>query len=88
MLAPGGLLGVVDFYVSDARPPIGMACHGPLARGFWPWWFGHDGVRLTSAPLASLIALLDTAHLYEGLAAVPYLPALRVPYFIYVGRHR
>ena len=88
MLAPGGLLGVVDFYVSDARPPVGLARHGALTRHFWPWWFAHDGVRLGSATLAQLRARLEPVRLVEGLAAVPYLPGLRVPYFQFIGRRR
>ena len=86
MLAVDGLLGVVDFYVSSETPPAGLTRHGALTRRFWPWWFGHDGVRLGSATLALLRARLDTVYLYEGLAAVPYLPGLRVPYFLFVGR--
>ena len=88
MLAPGGLLGVVDFYVSAPHPPAGMRRHGALTRRFWPWWFAHDGVRLDSASLSLLRARLDTVHLREGLAKVPYLPGLRVPYFQFVGRRK
>ncbi len=88
MLAPGGLLGVVDFYVSDVRSPAGMVRHGALARHFWPWWFAHDGVRLGSSTLAQLHERFEPVCLVEGLAAVPYLPGLRVPYFQFVGRRR
>jgi S-adenosylmethionine-diacylgycerolhomoserine-N-methlytransferase len=87
-LLPGGLLGVVDFYVSEATPPPGMVRHAALTRHFWPWWFAHDGVCLGSATLAALRARLDTVYLHEGLAAVPYLPGLRVPYFQFVGRRK
>lgn len=86
MLQPGGLIGVVDFYVSDARPAPGLVRHGALTRHLWPWWFGHDGVRLASDTLALLRARFEQVDLHEGLAAVPYMPALRVPYFQFVGR--
>lgn len=88
MLSEDGLLGVVDFYVSDALPAAGLARHGVLTRWFWPRWFAHDGVRLDSAALSALRAQLETVHLHEGLARVPYLPGLRVPYFVFVGRRR
>lgn len=88
MLAADGLLGVVDFYVADASPAPGLARHAGLTRWFWPRWFSHDGVRLDSAPLTALRAQLESVHLHEGLARVPYLPGLRVPYFIFVGRRR
>ena len=52
MLRPGGRLGVVDFYVSDADPPPRLPDH----------------------------------VLHEGVGSVPYLPGLRVPYYLFVGR--
>ena len=86
MLQPGALNGVVDFYVSDARPTCGLVRHGALTRHGWRWWFGHDGVRLGSDTLTALRARFEQVHLHEGRAAVPYLPGLRVPYFQFVGR--
>jgi S-adenosylmethionine-diacylgycerolhomoserine-N-methlytransferase len=86
MLRPGGTLGVVDFFVSEPDPPPGLARHGPLTRWFWPRWFGHDGVRPDPAHLKSLRGLLSEHRLVEGRAPVPYLPGLRVPYYIFVGR--
>jgi S-adenosylmethionine-diacylgycerolhomoserine-N-methlytransferase len=76
LLKPGGLLGVVDF----------IAPRGALARAFWTRWFRHDGVRLDHARLESLRARTEPAYFREGRAALPYLPLLRVPYFVYVGR--
>ena len=78
MLKPGGVLGVVDFYVS--------ARHGAFARYFWPRWFGHDGVHPSPDHLARLSALMPDHSLYERRAPVPYLPGLRAPYYIFVGR--
>jgi len=85
MLKPGGRLGVVDFYVSEANPEPGLARHGTLARWFWPRWFGHDGVHPGPAHLTTLRRLLPAHRLYEGLGRVPYLPGLRVPYYVFVG---
>ncbi|MFY9974455.1 MAG: class I SAM-dependent methyltransferase, partial [Chromatiaceae bacterium] len=86
MLRPGGTLGVVDFYVSEPDPAPGLARHGPLTRWFWPRWLGHDGVHPDPAHLSTLRGLLPEHRLVEGRAPVPYLPGLRVPYYIFVGR--
>ena len=78
MLKPGGTLGVVDFYVSPA--------HSPFTQAFWPRWFAHDGVRLSPEPLELLRTLLPDHELSERRASIPYLPLLRVPYYVFVGR--
>lgn len=86
MLKPGGLLGVVDFYVSEARPTPGLSRHDALTRWFWPRWFRHDGVHLDPRHLASLRRLLPDHVLHERRARMPYLPGVRVPYYVFVGR--
>lgn len=88
MLRPGGMLGVVDFTVSDAAPPPGQVRHGWFTRNFWPRWFAHDGVHLTPEHLRALTARTDTVCLDQNLAPVPWLPAIRVPYYVFVGRKR
>lgn len=88
MLRPGGTLGVVDFFVSDDSPPPGWARHGWLTRNFWPRWFAHDGVRLSSEPLRTLADRTITLHFEQRLAPVPWLPLVKVPYYLYVGRKR
>lgn len=86
MLKPGGTIGVVDFYVSEADPGPGLVRHGPLTRWFWPRWLGHDGVHPNPAHLRLLRSLLPEHRLEESRATVPYLPGLRVPYYCFVGR--
>jgi len=86
MLRPGGLLGVVDFYVGAADPVPGDARHGFFTRRFWPRWFAHDGVHPTSEHLATLRARLPDHVRHECRKPVPYLPGLRVPYYLFVGR--
>lgn len=88
MLKPGGLLGVVDFYVSRAAPRHGCTQHSAFTRHFWPWWFRHDGVHLRDSTLPCLMAQLEPVYLREGMGSVPYLPGLKVPYYVYVGRRR
>ncbi len=86
MLRTGGTLGVVDFYVAAAAPPADQRRHSWWTRHFWPWWFRHDGVRLSPEHLPALRARLRTCYLREGLASIPYVPGLRVPYYVLVGR--
>jgi S-adenosylmethionine-diacylgycerolhomoserine-N-methlytransferase len=88
MLQPGGTLGVVDFFVSGSAPQAGEARHSWISRQFWPRWFAHDGVHLTPEHLRALADCTDTIHLEQHLAPVPWLPLLRVPYYIYIGRKR
>ena len=80
MLAPGGLLGAVDFHVSPS--------HGALARAFWTRWFAHTGVRLSRDHLPCLRERLDAIACIERGGSVPYLPGLRAPYYVFVGRKR
>ena len=88
MLKPGGRLGVVDFYVSPRRAAPGTVQHSAFARGFWPLWFAHDGVRLDAGHLPALRSLLPAHRLEERRSALPYLPGLRVPYYVFVGAKR
>jgi S-adenosylmethionine-diacylgycerolhomoserine-N-methlytransferase len=79
-------LGVVDFYVSRNRPSSGLVRHPLWQRSFWPLWFGHDGVNLSPDHLPYLRSKLVTVELEEHLGAVPFLPGLKVPYYVFVGR--
>lgn len=87
MLKPGGVLGVVDFYVAPARPAFADAArHSVLTRTFWPAWFRHDGVHLDAQHLPALRRALPQHEVVEARASVPYLPLGRVPYYRFVGR--
>lgn len=77
MLRPGGKLAVVDFTQTPAQ--------SPAARWFWRQWFGHDGVRLDAAHPVELRRLLPQHELRECRTAVPYLPGLTVPYYLFLG---
>lgn len=81
MLKPGGILGVVDFEL-----PRGDCLADRCACEFWRRWFAHDGVYLNRAHVEVMQSLTETVSLRESNAALPYLPGLRVPYYIYVGR--
>ncbi len=86
MLKPGGVLGVVDFYVAADQPMPGCSRHPWSTRRFWPLWFGHDGVRLDAEQLPTLCNVLKKHELTESRARLPYLPLLRVPYYAFIGQ--
>jgi S-adenosylmethionine-diacylgycerolhomoserine-N-methlytransferase len=88
MLAPGGLLAVTDFHVSRREPPAGLERHGAFTRHFWPLWFGHDGVRPNPDHVPYLMHRCRTLVRLERRGPVPWLPGVRVPYHVFIGRRR
>ena len=88
MLQPGGVVGVVDFHVSRARPMPGGRRHSVFTRHFWPLWFAHDGVNVSSEHVPYLRSRLTTVHFEEGMTRVPWMPGFHVPYYVFVGRKR
>ena len=84
-LKPGGMIGVVDFYISRKWPAAGMKRYSNFQRFFWPTWFGHDNVFLSPDHLPWLQSRFQTVKLEERLGKVPYLP-LKAPYYIFLGR--
>jgi S-adenosylmethionine-diacylgycerolhomoserine-N-methlytransferase len=85
-LRPGGLLAVVDFYISRKYPDPGRTRHSGLTRSVWPFWFGLDNVALSPDHLPYLGARLEEVSLIEDRAKLPYIPLFRVPYYRFVGR--
>jgi S-adenosylmethionine-diacylgycerolhomoserine-N-methlytransferase len=86
VLRPGGTLGVVDFYLPGAHRGEGRLSRRARANRFWRAWFAHDGVRLSEEHLPYLRGRLVVEVCSERAGPVPYLPWLRVPYYIVVGR--
>lgn len=86
ILKPGGLIGVVDFYVARKHPADGLRRHGWLTRVFWPAWFANDNVFPSPDHVPFLHRRFDSVHLDERRAKVPYIPLMRVPYYTFVGR--
>jgi S-adenosylmethionine-diacylgycerolhomoserine-N-methlytransferase len=85
-LKPGGVVGVVDFYISRKWPSSGMKRHSAFQRFLWPNWFGFDNVFLSPDHLPLLQSLFNTVRLEERQGKVPYLLGLKAPYYIFVGR--
>ena len=88
MLKPGGILGIVDFYVPRKFPSEGHRKQGGMGRAFWPIWFSRDNVFLSPDHVPWLHSHLDVEYFEEFKAKIPYMPLVRAPYYIFVGRKR
>ena len=86
MLKPGGVVGVVDFYVSQKYPAEGLRKHGWLCRSLWPVWFASDNVFPSPDHLPFLRHKFETVWLDEQITRLPYVPLLRTPYYVFIGR--
>ena len=85
VLKPGGLIGVVDFHVSRKYADTGRARHGWMTRSLLPLWFGSDNVHLSSDHLPYLERRFRSMALVEKRARLPWLPVVRVPYYVFIG---
>lgn len=86
LLKPGGVLGIVDFYVSRKYPAAGLDQHSWFQQNFWPVWFGNDNVYLNRDHLPWLLNRFERMHLEESAGKVPYLPFVKVPYYRLIAR--
>jgi len=88
ILKPGGLIGVVDFYVSRKHTGAGRARHSWFTRTFWPVWFAGDNVFPSPDHVPFLHRHFDCVHFAESRGKVPYISLVRMPYYTFVGRKR
>ena len=86
ILKPGGLIGVVDFYVSRKFPAAETRKHSWFTRNFWPSWFATDNVFPCADHLPFLRHHFDTLFLEENANRLPYVPLIRAPYYVFVGQ--
>jgi S-adenosylmethionine-diacylgycerolhomoserine-N-methlytransferase len=86
ILKPGGLIGVVDFYVSRKFPTDGHRRHRWFTRTLWPNWFANDNVFPSADHLPYLDRKFETVQLDESKSKLPYVPFLRTPFYRFVGR--
>lgn len=85
LLKPGGVIAVTDFYVSRKYPDNGLCKHGWLKRTFWQSWFAADNVFLTGDHLAMLQRHFSPTSILECQGKVPFLPLMKVPFFVFLG---
>lgn len=86
LLRPGGLLGIVDFYVARKYPQADLRAHAWFQRNFWPIWFAGDNVFLNPDHLPYLLDRFRVISLTENQGGLPYLPLLKVPYYILIAQ--
>ena len=86
MLKPGGLIGVVDFYVSRKFPQDGHKRHRWFTRTLWPTWFATDNVFPSPDHLPFLNHHFQEVEVSENKSRLPYVPLIRTPYYHFVGR--
>jgi len=86
LLKPGGTLGVVDYYISRKHVYDGRAQHGWWTRHFWPLWFGLEHMALSPDHLYYLHDLFEPVRCDEACGPIPYLPGMRAPYYLFIGR--
>lgn len=86
ILKPGGMIGVVDFYVARKYPDASRSKHSWLTRTFWPTWFGMDNVFPNPDHVPYLHRRFEAVQFSEHRAKMPYMPLTRVPYYIFLGR--
>jgi len=85
-LRPGGMIGVVDFFVSPKYASSPLPQHRWFTRTWWPIWFAMDNVHISPDHLPMLQSRFETVALNTSVGKIPYLPFARVPYFAWVGR--
>lgn len=88
MLKPGGVIGVVDFYVSRKHPADALTKHGWFTRSFWPVWFAGDNVFPSSDHMPFLDNKFQRIWLQENRSKVPYIPLIRTPFYQFIGRKK
>ncbi len=88
LLKPGGLLGVVDFYVARKYPPGTNRKHSWFTRSFWPVWFSSDNVYPSSDHVPFLHHHLEPVLFQEHFARIPYMPFIQAPYYQFIGKKR
>ena len=88
ILAPGGQIAAVDFYVARKHPLGGLAQHAWSTRSFWPVWFAMDNVMLSPDHIPYLHRAFEPLHFVERCGTIPFMPFVRAPYYIYHGRNR
>ena len=86
ILKPGGVIGVVDFFVARKHPAEGRTGHAWSTRTFWPTWFASDNVFLSPDHLPYLQNKFEAITLHERRGRIPYLPVIRAPHYLFIGK--
>lgn len=85
ILRTGGLIGIVDFYISRKYPAEGLRSMNWLYRTFWQLWFAFDNVNLSPDHVPFLMSHFKKRLLEERRGPAPILSLLTLPHYIFVG---
>jgi S-adenosylmethionine-diacylgycerolhomoserine-N-methlytransferase len=88
ILKPGGIIGVVDFYVSRKWPAEGLRRHSWFTRSYWPVHFNTDNVYPSPDHVPYLMSHFETVDFQEYYGKIPYIPIIRMPYYTFVGKKK
>eukprot|EP00195_Chlamydomonas_chlamydogama_P005703 CAMPEP_0202899678 /NCGR_PEP_ID=MMETSP1392-20130828/7850_1 /ASSEMBLY_ACC=CAM_ASM_000868 /TAXON_ID=225041 /ORGANISM="Chlamydomonas chlamydogama, Strain SAG 11-48b" /LENGTH=653 /DNA_ID=CAMNT_0049585927 /DNA_START=166 /DNA_END=2127 /DNA_ORIENTATION=- len=86
-LHPDGFCGVTDFFVSS-KYDLPMRQMSWARRFFWRSIFDIDNIDLGPERRAYLEQKLERVWEINSQGSIPYVPYLRAPYYIWIGRHR
>eukprot|EP00897_Mesotaenium_endlicherianum_P009990 jgi/Mesen1/9019/ME000565S08337 len=82
-----GILGVTDFYTSSKYDEPSRQ-HNYYTRWFWRAIFDLDGIDLGPERRCYLDHKLQRVMEVNKSGKIPYVPLLRAPYYIWLGRQR
>ncbi|KAJ8325931.1 hypothetical protein QVD99_004097 [Batrachochytrium dendrobatidis] len=87
ILAPTGIFGISDFYVSAKRSADPTRQLGWFMRWFWAIWFDQDNIYLSPGRREYL------EHKFKTVKALNCLnhfikPFVKIPYYVYVGAQK
>lgn len=81
-----GILGVADFFTSS-KYDLPNRQQTYSQRWFWRSVFDLDGIDLGPERRQYLEHKLEPVYEYNGRGRIPYVPRLRAPFYLWIGRH-
>lgn len=88
ILKPGGMIGVVDFYIARKYPGDRRMTQSFSTRWFWPIWFSFDNLYLSNDILPYLSRKFTDSSVVLRSDRLPFCPVFwkKMPRFIFIGR--
>ncbi len=83
LLAPGGVIGITDFFVSRKYESEN---HNWFTRTLIPLFFAFDNVNLSADHLPWLKSHFEEILIERKLGSLPFLPLVKAPYYLFIGR--
>lgn len=86
LLRPGGIIGVVDFYLAEGRPAKGIRAQSIWMNHLWPALLRTRHVDPSPDHLPYLMRNFETLSMHEESAPVPFMLGLQAPVYRFIGR--